>query len=155
MPKTLPTLLVAAAAASLGFAAAAQEPMMQPSPTAPRTTPPSPSGDPPAVPPDQGDTVDGVVRRTPPPAAEPGAPAPPPSATAVVPFKTGAEVRDARGMLIGTVSGAGIGADGPTITLIIDDKPYTIPQSMVTRSGEMVVSSKTKAQIVAMNQPET
>ncbi|MBI1405320.1 MAG: hypothetical protein GC145_04250 [Caulobacter sp.] len=150
MPKTLPTLLVAAAAAALGFAAAAQEPMMQPSPTTPRTTPPSPSGDPPVVPPDQGDTVDGVVRKTPPPVAAPGAPL-----TPAAPFKTGVEVRDARGMVIGTVSGAGVGADGPTITLIIDGKPYTIAQSLVTRSGDTVVSSKTKAQIIAMNQPET
>ncbi|MBX3481461.1 MAG: hypothetical protein KF842_13785 [Caulobacter sp.] len=150
MPKTLATLLVAAAAASLGFAAAAQEPMMQPSPTAPKTTPPSPSGDPPSVPPDQGDTVDGVVRQTP-----PAAPAAAPAGMPVQTPKVGDEIRDAQGMLIGKVSGAGVGADGPTVTLIIDGKPYTVPQSMVTPSGDAFVSSKTRAQIIAMSQPET
>lgn len=178
--KTLPVLLLSTTAAlALSTAAFAQTP----APTPPAATPPTsapppgegvkpgavPKGqqppviDPAEVPATQGDTVappaatpappSGVVPATP---ATPGvAPATPASpATGATTLVNGASVKDAQGNAIGTIQKVGAGSNAGEVTLSIDGKTVTVAQSVLSETGGAVVSSQTKAQLLAQAEPK-
>jgi hypothetical protein len=174
MPKTLATLLLASAA-TLSLSAAA---LAQTQPSTPPSAPPPGEGvkpgavpkgqqppviDPAEVPPTQGDTVappaaepappSGVVPATP---ATPGvAPATPASpATGATTLVNGASVKDAQGNAIGTIQKVGTGSNAGEVTLSIDGKTVTVAQSVLSETGGAVVSSQTKAQLLAQADPK-
>ncbi len=64
---------------------------------------------------------------------------------------TGAAVRDASGARIGTIAKVKEGKAGGAadVTLDVDGKMATVPASTLTLSGGALVSSKTKAEILA------
>lgn len=66
-------------------------------------------------------------------------------------LQTGAAVRDASGAEIGTIAKVTPGAAGASakVTLDVGGKMATVPASSLALSGGTLVSSKTKAQILA------
>jgi hypothetical protein len=178
MPKTLPVLLTAAAVAALGFAAQAQTtspptppaattpPIVAPAqpPTKPMS-PPAPVEEPDEVSPTQGDTV---TTPTPRGSVVPATPAVPatsatPGESAAVPatpvtpaarpaLTAGATVKDSQGNTIGTVTAVNSG--GGNVMVSIDGKPVSVSQSVLTQTGDTVVSTQTKAQLLATVKPK-
>lgn len=123
------TLLAACAASALALSAAAafaQEAQPEPTPAPPTQTEPAPA----------------------PSAGEAGEPA---SATATI--TAGTAVKDAQGAEIGTVAGVREGASGPEVLISVDGKVAAVPQASLMMSGEGLVSSQTKAQILESAKP--
>lgn len=178
--KTLPALLLSTTAAfALSTAAFAQAPASTPPAATPPTSAPPPGEgakpatppkgaqapvmDPAEVPPTQGDTVappaatpSGVVPATPATPATPGvAPATPASpATGGTTLVNGTSVKDAQGNVVGTIQKVGTGSNAGEVTLSIDGKTVTVAQSVLSETGGAVVSSQTKAELLAMADPK-
>lgn len=177
MPKTLPSLLTAAAFAAVSFAAHAQTvspptppaattpPIVQPDQPVPKPMkPPAPVDDPAEVPATQGDTVTAPTPGAAPPPSAPAAPATPPmpgdTASAPAPatpaakpaLTAGATVKDSQGNTIGTVTSVNSG--GADVLVAIDGKQVTVAQSVLTQTGDSVVSTRTKAQLLASAKPK-
>lgn len=177
MPKTFATLLLASAATlSLSAVALAQTPAAPPpgeGAAKPATAPKGPQKpvmDPAEVPATQGDTVappaatpparpSGVVPATPATPATPGvAPATPATpaspATKGSTLVNGTSVKDAQGNVVGTIEKVGTGSNAGEVTLSIDGKKVTVAQSVLSETGGAVVSSQTKAELLALADPK-
>lgn len=182
MRYTLPAVLLAASALSMGSIAVAQTPATAPpAATPPAAAPPAGEGakpgaapkgqqspviDPAEVPATQGDTVappaatpSGVVPATPATPATPGvAPATPATpaspATGGSTLVNGTSVKDAQGNVVGTIQKVGTGSNAGEVTLTIDGKQVTVAQSVLSETGGAVVSSQTKAQLLAQADPK-
>lgn len=167
--KTLPVLLFSTTAAlAFSTAAFAQTPAPMPGATPPIVAPPPGEGpnkpgttakgqqppvmDPAEVPATQGDTV--APPASAPPAVDPSGPAGPatPPATPTAGATTlvnGASVKDAEGNAIGTIEKVGTGSSAGQVTLKVDGKSVTVPQSVLSETGGAVVSAQTKAELLA------
>ncbi len=170
MRLTLPTLLLASTAAlAVSGAAFAQAPAATPPAVAPAAAPPTapkgpqaPVADPAEVPANQGDTVtappappSGVVPATPatpatPPVASATRATPASPATGGSTLVNGTSVRDAQGNVVGTIEKVGTGSAAGQVTLKVDGKSVTIAQSVLVDTGGVVVSSQTKAELLAL-----
>jgi hypothetical protein len=64
-------------------------------------------------------------------------------------FKVGAIVTDRTGARLGPIQRLTEAPRGPMVVIAMDGKLVSIPQSTLTPKGEAVVSSQTKAEIVA------
>jgi len=83
--------------------------------------------------------------------AAPAAPTPPP-AVSVAPapaFKAGDPVTDATGAVVGPIATLTESPNGAIVVISIDSKLVGVPQSTLKLQGEKVVSSQTKAQMLA------
>ncbi|WP_205689890.1 hypothetical protein, partial [Caulobacter sp. SLTY] len=94
----------------------------------------------PATPPTPGDT-----------AAMPATPATPASPAAKTTLTAGATVKDSQGNTIGTIGAL----SGANATVMIDGKAVSVAQSVLTQTGDTVVSTQTKAQLLASAKPRT
>ncbi len=128
MTKTLLAACAASALALSAGAAFAQE--AQPEPTPTQTEP---------------------AQAEPTPAPSAGEAGEPASATATI--TAGTAVKDAQGAEIGTVAGVREGASGPEVLISVDGKVAAVPQASLMMSGEGLVSSQTKAQILESAKP--
>lgn len=126
MTKTL-LAAVAASALALSAGAAFAQDAAQPEPM------PSPTQAEPAPAPSAGE------------AAEP--------ASASTTIAAGTAVKDSKGDQIGTVAGVREGASGPEVLITIDGKVAAVPQAALMMSGDGLVSSLTKAQILESAKP--
>lgn len=131
MTKTLLAACAASALALSAGAAFAQEAQPEPTPAPPTQTEPAQAEPTPA-----------------PSAGEAGEPA---SATATI--TAGTAVKDGQGAEIGTVAGVREGASGPEVLISVDGKVAAVPQASLMMSGEGLVSSQTKAQILESAKP--
>jgi len=87
-------------------------------------------------------------------------PAPAPSASeagepasASTTIAAGTVVKDSKGDQIGAVAGVREGASGPEVLITIDGKVAAVPQAALMMSGDGLVSSLTKAQILESAKP--
>jgi hypothetical protein len=86
-------------------------------------------------------------------AQQPAAPALPNAPVAEAPpapaFKAGEEVTDSTGAVVGKVATLTESDTGPVVVISIDSKLVGVPQSTLKLDGARVVSSQTKAQMLA------
>lgn len=136
MTKTLLAACAASALALSAGAAFAQEAQPEPTPAPPTQTEPAQAE---------------PMQAEPTPAPSAGEAGEPASATATI--TAGTAVKDGQGAEIGTVAGVREGASGPEVLISVDGKVAAVPQASLMMSGEGLVSSQTKAQILESAKP--